>query len=962
MNLLIEASAGTGKTYQLVKYLVALLKHGVKPQEIVALTFSRAAAGEIFARFVTRLANGAATDAHEAAALRTVIATQHLSQIGTLDSFLMRILRVFPLELGLLGEIEIMGPYSEKLAQAQVASTLLHRTNPAERAAFDDAFRLAKNHENAKSFVQGYKAIIATWHKAFAANGDPRAWGDAATVFGEDVDFLFSPHDGRERLRRDATRIEETFAASPDRDKWQAFAQWIRAFHGTFTGARGLAGALLEKIDTYFDDHPYSFTFNRRTFDLSRDETRVVRQALRDVFAWSLNEKLHLAQGYGHLLKAFERLYETRVRARGHLVFDDVPRLIAALPDDSRLALEYRTDSHIRAWALDEFQDTSREQWKALANLIDEAKQSNGEKALFVVGDSKQAIYGWRNGDISIFQNERASGFYEIRELNETHRSGPAIVEAVNAIFSDEQGLVKSEFPAWSSPLHKAHNETIRGFVRLDEAVRARGATRKEDFIDPVFRAIEATLGLAEDDPRRRGVSTAILVRGNELGKLLADELKRRHVEGLVWEGETDLLSTSALSGFLDLVQLADHPADALAYRHFLLTPLARERYRDGVPSQGALSLEMAKAFAERGLVRTFRELRSALAKDPAQAWDAFTEARYTDMLRAAAEFELILKPDTHLSDFEDYLASQKKRTHADEGKIRIMTIHHAKGLGFDYVIVPLFEPNGLETSKEEILQGDGWVLPMPDRRVAQLHPRLQEAFERQKIRKTQEELCTYYVALTRAKKAMTLILHPQAANGTTLRFSEIVRRALVENATLRDNLEHREVVSLADAPSADTPVRAETHEATPVTRAKRADVHRLLPSLHVDTDIAAETLFRRTTAREDARQRGLEGHAKMEKTLFSPAFPRPAGFVELWREKPFEVFLDGAWMSGRFDRVTFFSTPDGLAAEIIDFKSSLKNPERHAPQLEAYRRAVAALTAIPLTRISARLCRLPEA
>ena len=99
-----------------------------------------------------------------------------------------------------------------------------------------------------------------------------------------------------------------------------------------------------------------------------------------------------------------------------------------------------------------------------------------------------------------------------------------------------------------------------------------------------------------------------------------------------------------------------------------------------------------------------------------------------------------------------------------------------------------------------------------------------------------------------------------------------------------------------------------------------------------------------------------------MEKTLFSPAFPRPEGFVELWREKPFEVFLDGAWMSGRFDRVTFFTTPDGLAAEIIDFKSSLKNPERHAPQLEAYRRAVAALTGIPLTRISARLCRLPEA
>jgi len=961
MNLLIEASAGTGKTHQLVEYLVALLKQGVKPQEIVALTFSRAAAGEIFARFVTRLARGAATDAHEAATLRNVIATQHLSQIGTLDSFLMRILRVFPLELGLLGEIEIMGPYSERLAQAQVASTLLHRTGLADRAAFDNAFRLAKNHENAKSFVQGYKDIIATWHTAFAANGDPRAWGDPRTIFGEDVDFLVSPHEGRERLQRDAALIESIFAASPDREKWRDVAHWVRSFTGSFSNAKGITNALLEKIDDYFDGHDYAFTFNRKTFELSRDETKVVRQALRDVFACSLSAKLRLAQGYGRLLDAFEKLYETRVRARGHLVFADVPRLIAALPDDSRLALEYRTDSHIRAWALDEFQDTSREQWKALANLIDEAKQSDGEKAIFIVGDTKQAIYGWRNGDISIFQNERDSGFYDIRELNETRRSGPAIVEAVNAVFSDERGLVKSEFPDWSAPLHTAHDARIQGFVRLDEAAKTGPRSRKEDFIDPVFRAIEATVGLKEDDPRRRGVSTAILVRGNDLGKLLADELKRRHVEGLVWEGESDLLSTSALSGFLDLVQLADHPTDALAYRHFQLTPLAHTRYPDGVPSQGALSLEMAKAFAERGLVRTFRELRGALPKDPDEAWDIFTETRYTDMLRAAAEFELILKPDTHLSDFEDYLASQKKRTHADEGKIRIMTIHHAKGLGFDYVIVPLFESTSLDSSQDKILQGDGWVLPMIDRRVAQLHPRLQTAFERQKRLKTQEELCTYYVAFTRAKKAMTIILSPRPKDGKALRFSEIVRRALVDDTTLRDKLEHREITSLAPAPEPTTTAPTE-EESAPVTRAKRADIHRLLPSLHFDDNIAAETLFGRTTAREEARRRGVEGHARMEKTLFSPAFPRPKGFVELWREKPFEVFLDGAWMSGRFDRVTFFTTPDGLAAEIIDFKSSLKNPERHAPQLEAYRRAVAALTGIPLTRISARLCRLPEA
>ncbi len=963
MNLLIEASAGTGKTHQLVEYLISLLNQGVEPREIVALTFSRAAAGEIFARFVTRLASQAETDERAAAALRKVLATQHLSQIGTLDSFLMRILRVFPLELGLVGDIEIMGPYSEALAQTQVASSILHRTGRRDRVAFGDAFRFAKKSENPKSFVGDYKKIVAQWHKAFAANASPSAWGDPKTVFGEDVDFVFSPQEGRKRLRRDAERLEETFGRSRDKEKWTDFARWVRSFRGSFSSPKGFAKALLEKIERPFDDPAYRFAFNRREIALTCDETAVVRTALRDVFAYSLNEKLRLAQGYGRLLADFEKAYDRRVRQRGHLVFDDVPRLISSLPDESRLALEYRTDSHIRAWALDEFQDTSREQWKALSNLIDEAKQSDGEKALFIVGDTKQAIYGWRNGDISIFLKERDSGHYEIRELTETYRSGPAVVEAVNAVFSDEAGVVKSEFPAcvWSAPLHVAHDANVLGFVRIAEAA----SREKEAFIDPVFRALEATIGLTENDPRRRNVSTAILVRKNGFGRLLADELKTKGVEGVIWEGETELLGASTLSAFLDLVQLADHPADRLAYNHFLRTPLARAKYPGGVPSQSALSLEMAKALSERGLVRTFRELRGHLDEDPEKAWDVFAEERYTDMLRAAAEFELVMKPDTHLSDFEDYLASQKKRTHAAEGKIRIMTIHHAKGLGFDYVVVPLYEgTDGLEKNKDDILKGDGWALPMVNEHVAKLHPRLKEAFEEQTLRRTQEELCTYYVALTRAKKAMTLVLAPEPVNGTTLRFSTLVRRALVENADLRERLEHRDVTSLAQTPAAPTvaPQEPSRPAPPPFARAKRTDVHRLLPSRRFESGIPADTLFWRRTVREDARRRGVESHAKMEKVLFSPALPRPEGFVELWREKPFEVFVDGAWMSGRFDRVTFFKTPAGLSAEIVDFKSSLKSPERYAAQLEDYRRAVSALTAIPLERISARLALLPEA
>ena len=82
-NVLIAASAGTGKTQALAERLIALVKGGLEPHEIVALTFSRAAAGEIFERFVSLLAERAKKDPSCAKYLRNVIATQHLSQIGT---------------------------------------------------------------------------------------------------------------------------------------------------------------------------------------------------------------------------------------------------------------------------------------------------------------------------------------------------------------------------------------------------------------------------------------------------------------------------------------------------------------------------------------------------------------------------------------------------------------------------------------------------------------------------------------------------------------------------------------------------------------------------------------------------------------------------------------------------------------------------------------------------------------
>ena len=943
-NLLIEASAGTGKTQGLAERLIALIRGKVRPQEIVALTFSRAAAGEIFERFVTLLAQKAETSPEDVARLREVIATQHLSQIGTLDSFLMRIVRSFPLELGIVGRLEMMDDYASAAERARVSFGILRRTDAALKRAFADAFSLAMNRENVRSFIETYRSFIKTWHEHFLALPAPSAWGDADRIG-------LPPSMAGLVNSASLSDSADALVGIVDSDAWREFVAWVRDFRGSFTGVKGFAKKFLEMGDDLFAGAAVEVMFNRRRYVFGGNDVAAVRNAISSLFASVIRRKLEMARGIWTLVSAFEADYATKVRQAGRLVFADVPRLILGLDANARLALEYRMDSKIRAWALDEFQDTSREQWKALKGLLDEAKQSAGEKSVFVVGDRKQAIYGWRNGDVRIFTQERNSGAYKTDELKKSWRYGQPIVDAINAIFV--HGRLRDEFPAWESPVHETAKPELGGFV---QAVESSGA-QQEDFIEPVFNALKAV------DPVRRGISAAVLVRTNDFGELLAAELKLRGLEGVVWEGESAILDTPALAAFVDTLALADHPGDRRAYEHFRRSPLAAAKYGDAVPDAATLSNEFALAFATKGLVRTFRELRACLPEDPKLAWSVFTESRFTDMLRAAAEFELTLEPGVRLGDFVSYLNAQSKRNVAEPGRIKIMTIHRSKGLGFDYVVLPLYEHDALDAEPDGPLVGEGWILPDPSARVARATPGLREAWRARKDRAEQEALCTYYVAMTRAKRAMTIVLHPKTQTSSALRMSQFVREAIHD--------------PIGDPTWYLTPVAVKPQTALSGSqlavpnRRRRQAIARRLPSLSFHSGQSAGSLFAGAGARKAAIEKGVTAHARYEQIEFLPvaqattdlerALVKPADFVTLWRERAFEVLADGVWTSGRFDRVVFAAG----RATIYDFKTNARQRgeseadfavrmvETYAGQMSAYRKSLASLTGISAADIS---------
>jgi len=955
-NVLIEASAGTGKTQALAERLIELVKGGVQPHEIVALTFSRAAAGEIFERFVSLLAERAKGDPSCAEHLRNVVATQHLSQIGTLDSFLMRVVRSFPLELGLEGSVEIMDDYRAGQELARTSFAILRRTDPRTRNAFADAFALAMNGEDVRSFVASYRKFVKEWQSLVRSRPSRDAWGDAAAIWGEAPDWASTDEAG-------LSRLADGIAGICDAPAWPEFVEWVRGFRGCFEGVKGFAKKFLESGDV-LSGATIDVSFNRRDYSFGGAQAKAIRAALLGVCGFVVRRKLELARGVHSLISGYERDYAANVRGKGLLVFDDVPRLVADLPDDVRLALEYRMDAKIRAWALDEFQDTSREQWAALSPLVEEAKTSDGEKSVFVVGDVKQAIYGWRNGDVGIFCNEKKGGAYVPRSLNRTYRSSPAVVEAVNRVFV--RGRLRGEFPGWKADEHVSARPEMPGFV---QAVEASGP-RIEDFLEPVYNALKAV------DPTARGMSAAVLVRSNDAGEAVAAYLKTQGMSGVVWEGESAILDTPALQGFVDLVKLADHPGYAQAYRHFASTPLAGAIYPGGVPGAEAVSQFAAQSFTAKGLVRAFREMRARLPADPAAAWSGFTEERFTDMLRAAAEFELGLEPGTRLSDFADYLAAKKKRNIAEPGKVKIMTIHRSKGLGFDYVVLPLYEPKGLDASSTGALVADGWVLPDPGTAVSRILPGLSAARAERQERVEEEALCTYYVAMTRAKNAMTVVCRPAAKAGKSHHISDFVREAIPE--PIGDPSWYEKVSAPggpASVPAASAP--------RPVARAKRESVRRRLPSLAFRSGMSAGDLFADGSARQAALRRGTDVHAQFESVEWvdpaapkddverqilangwTDAFVRGADAVQLWRERSYERLVGSEWESGQFDRVVFRGKSAALCATVYDFKTNAvrrgetkeafaaRMRESYAGQMASYRAAVASLAGLPPGRV----------
>ncbi len=1026
-SLMIRASAGSGKTFQLSNRFLALLAAGAEPSALIALTFTRKAAGEFADRILSRLANGALdeTKAARLAAelsdtlagnpetsmpalfpegskvkpdlaafqglLEKLVGELHRVSLGTLDSFFVRIAKRFPYELG-LAEFQLLEEDAMQAEHAQVLSRIFREVPERQREAFLGAFRLATHGKEHNRLCDLLDEFLENHHQRYLSAPEREQWGNLDLIWPDGC-----PWAEVEDFTSAAVQVIDLLE-TVDVDKkphatwikgWQAAAEWFASY--TPGDGRKVPSAvertlgLLEELAGGQATDLFSRIEHRISGGLGRAMTRLIGGYLRA----EIEARATRTVGLWSLLWAYESIYGAEVRRRGRLGFADVTRLLAdgGLTTDGRARIESRLDARYRQWLLDEFQDTSRDQWEVLEGLLDEAMlDPDGERSLFVVGDTKQGIYGWRGGEPRLFDDLLARPGWSGRMfpwgMETSWRSAQEVLDLVNRVC--DPAAMRGRFPEaavarWN---YAAHRSASRGTPLIGYAVvidTAEDEGEEEEEVGGVDGALRDLL--AEVRPIERGLSCAVLVRSNAKARKLVDFLRQEFPDMPVeMDAEVELSQDNPLgAALLDLFRWLAHPSDRLAKGHVMASPLGPviEGFGEGSTARWnacrARIVESGMSGLLQGIVPALRE-RGAMNR--------FLEQRCSGILRAALDYDESGSRD--LDEWVRRLESLKQREYSADGALQVMTVHKAKGLEFDMVVLPDLAGGAFDDpSKAGILEfkdSSGrieGVLLAPGRKLLEADSSLNARFEAWSAEQCYERFCNLYVGLTRAKHATYVLLPKAPANPSSGRRFDLWIRSVVGEASGELVWNGKPRVTLHEAGDAAWHEKVEGRTHAPEATAATPQLGPIVPRL-VRTSPSSSKKSSGTIAHSPTGMAfGSEVHALFEtvgwidedaaampdteagtlvKDLFgqpefNELFSRKGRAVDLFREQAVESILDGKWLSGVMDRLHVFRDADGAVSEIelIDFKTdAIAGPEdlveRYAGQMRMYAKALGLL------------------
>ncbi|MEM9554448.1 MAG: exodeoxyribonuclease V subunit beta [Acidobacteriota bacterium] len=800
----VEASAGTGKTYCLVGLVLRMLLERRVPDiaSVLLVTFTNAAADELAVRLraalrdlfrifdgtddadddsldpltATLLArHGGAARAESTEVLRRALLDFDRITVSTLHGFCHRVLDEAAFESGLA--------FDPQLVNADEVFLLDAARDVWRRLVFDP---------EAEPLLAGLAAARGWAPEGFTpdlerARRHPSTRVVPAPPLEEALDAL--------RAARDALAA----SWSPGRVRhWLGTLPWKRAARQNDQATLAVAAVRrgqLADLDAFCagaaDAVGAALRFTTSELEaliepVAHDEIRAhaTVQAC-DAVARAASDVEHAVRA--HLVREVAEVFDALKDRAAVLGFDDLLHRLDAALQRPRVGrrLRHAVRERWRAALIDEFQDTDLVQYRILRALFADSTSGGSATAtpLILVGDPKQAIYRFRGADVFAYLAARRDAA-RVYDLERNWRSADRLVAAVNALFAGPQPFVVDEIPF--HPVAAAERSASQRLVGDDgralewrwlgeESSSARAeATAARDAAGEVARLLEAGLELADpphDGDEARPLAprdVAVLVRTNEQATLIQAELRALGVPAVIGRAG-DVFHTDEMAELERLLVAVLAPSDAGRLRAACATDLwgddaaaLRRLADDDVAWQRRVDAfeSYRQSWREHGFpaaVRRLLDARNVRARLLARPGG---ERRLTNVFHAVelldrAIHALRLSPAGLVAWLRAERAlprhdrdAAELRLESDAEAVTVATVHKAKGLEWQVVLCPfLWQAQPVDEAPVEAhLDLDRVVLDYGSRHF-EAHRQLAES------ERLAEDLRLAYVALTRARR-----------------------------------------------------------------------------------------------------------------------------------------------------------------------------------------------------------------
>jgi len=828
----VEASAGSGKTYALAKRYIQLLLNPalefehIAIRNILALTFTNKASFEMKSRileFLKQIALGGlpkgeleeiiaplsvtSEQAQKKAytIMESIIHNYNFFQVQTIDKFINALLSGCAFKIGLTANFKIKTNSREYLE---------HSLDQLIDSANEDA-QVAKIFE---TFLHHY--LYLENRSGWFPKDD--ILSIVAALFGQHntygYDFKESPFKSTD-LGKNKKLILENIKSLREILPEQTDKRFINA------------------LDNFLSKHTNGFDIDNVSDYFAREDVPVrkntkVDKKLEKLWAKIHSDLIYLCEQEAYSLfnpyidiftRVKQGFYELSAR-EDVLFLEELNKRAGMLFDDDYVTVEelyYRLATRFHHYLIDEFQDTSSLQWHNLQKMVEEALSTGG--SLFYVGDRKQAIYGFRGGDVALFDNikDDFNAFnVQIEPLTKNWRSQKAIVDFNNAVFSaenlekfidkkqdyesqkkkknavvfadSERAEVKRIF---QESTQSYRPENTNGYVHV-EFVDAKIKDDRDELIRA--RVIEQVKQLKKRFSYR---DIAILTRSNfEVEKVTNWLLE----EGVLIESErtSNVKENCIIEEIVSFLKFLDSPIDNLAFTEFILG--------DAFAQAAGLSKEELQSFVFGLRDRLHKEkdfyVYSAFRDEYPEIWSKYIDEFFRNV-GLFPLYELLVSIYSRLNCLENFaqyqgflmhfleLVKKQEEEHADirafleyydnllgedlyvrvtdAQAIKILTIHKSKGLEFPVVILP-FLGMDIQVGSSQPDNQQSYILQEVDGEIELLRLKnkyfnfsesLFEIHKREYKKAFLSELNNVYVALTRPQNELYIFVSQRVGN-----------------------------------------------------------------------------------------------------------------------------------------------------------------------------------------------------